>query len=128
MLQFYTLMRTTNKMKHSKVESKEWWEVAEEYFTKELEKNLTQHRIDERILRQKLETYQKNFPDFICGNPTSTKVSGRDEKTKVRPSGTAQEEEVQIKESQDLKSGITQEEEVQLEIPQDLIGGGQEEK
>jgi hypothetical protein len=29
-----------NKMKDSKVESKEWWEVAKEYFTKELEKNV----------------------------------------------------------------------------------------
>jgi hypothetical protein len=33
-------MRTKNKMKNSNVESKEWWEVIEEYFTKELEKNL----------------------------------------------------------------------------------------
>ncbi len=40
MLQYYTLMRTKNKMKDSKVEFEEWWEVVEEYFTKELEKNL----------------------------------------------------------------------------------------
>jgi hypothetical protein len=40
MLKYYTLMRTKNKMKDSKVEYEEWWEVAEEYFTKELEKNL----------------------------------------------------------------------------------------
>jgi hypothetical protein len=32
-------------MKDSKVEYKEWWEVVEEYFTKEMEKNLVQHRI-----------------------------------------------------------------------------------
>jgi hypothetical protein len=32
-------MRTKNKM-DSKVESKEWWEVTKEYFTKELEKNV----------------------------------------------------------------------------------------
>jgi len=32
-------MRTKNKMDF-KIESKEWWEVAKEYFTKELEKNL----------------------------------------------------------------------------------------
>jgi hypothetical protein len=31
-------MRTKNKMKNSKVEYKEWWEVAKEYFTKEMEK------------------------------------------------------------------------------------------
>ncbi len=33
-------MRMKNKMKDSKVESKEWWEVAKKYFIKELEKNL----------------------------------------------------------------------------------------
>jgi hypothetical protein len=82
-------MRTKNKMKDFEVEYEDWWEVAEEYFTKELENNLTQHRTNERIPRYKLEAYQKNFPDFICGSPTSTKVSGRDEKTKVGPSGTA---------------------------------------
>ncbi len=58
MLQYYTLMRTKNKM-DSEVESKEWWEVAKEYFTKELEKNLVQHKANERILRYKLEAYQK---------------------------------------------------------------------
>ncbi len=76
MLQYYTLMRTQNKMKHYEAKSKEWWEVAEEYFTKELEKNLAWHRVDERILRYKLEAYQKNFPNFICGSPISTKVLG----------------------------------------------------
>jgi hypothetical protein len=35
----YTLMRTKNKMKDFEVEYK-WWEVAKEYFTKELEMNL----------------------------------------------------------------------------------------
>ncbi len=65
-------MKTNNKMKDYEAKFEEWWEVAEEYFTKELEKNLAQHRIDERIMRYKLEAYQKNFPDFICGNPTST--------------------------------------------------------
>jgi len=58
-------MRTKDKMKDFKTESKEWWEVVEEYFTKELEKNLAQHRTNERILRYKLEAYQKNFLDFI---------------------------------------------------------------
>jgi hypothetical protein len=48
-------MKTKNKMKDSKAKSKEWWEVTEEYFTKELEKNLDQHRADERILKYKLE-------------------------------------------------------------------------
>jgi hypothetical protein len=67
-------MRIKNKMKDFKVESKEWWEVVEEYFTKELEKNLAQHRVNERILRYKLEAYQKNFLDFIYGSPTSTKI------------------------------------------------------
>ncbi len=35
----------------------EEWEVAKEYFTKDLENNLAQHRVDERILRYKLEAY-----------------------------------------------------------------------
>jgi hypothetical protein len=50
-------MRTKNKMKDSKVEFEEWWEVVEEYFMKELEKSMVQHRDDERILRYKLETH-----------------------------------------------------------------------
>jgi len=67
-------MKMKNKMKDFKAKFEEWWEVVEEYFTKELEKNLAQHRVNERIMRYKLETYQKNFPDFIYGSPTSTKV------------------------------------------------------
>ncbi len=38
-------------MKVSEAKFEEWWEVIKEYFTKELEKNLTEHRDDERILR-----------------------------------------------------------------------------
>ncbi len=59
------MMRTKNKMKDSEVESTEWWEVVDEYFTKELEKNLVQHRANEKFMKYKLETYQKNFPNFI---------------------------------------------------------------
>jgi hypothetical protein len=33
-------MKTNNKMKDFEAESEEWWEVVEEYFTKELEKNV----------------------------------------------------------------------------------------
>jgi hypothetical protein len=33
-------MRTKNKMKDFALEYEEWWEVAKEYFIKELEKNL----------------------------------------------------------------------------------------
>ncbi len=76
-------------MKDFEVESEEWWEVTEEYFTKESEKNLAQHRADERIMRYKLEAYQKNFINFIYGSPTSTWVSGQDEETEARPSGIA---------------------------------------
>jgi hypothetical protein len=50
-------MRTKNKMKDYEAESKEWWEVVEEYYAKELEKNIAQHKVDERILRYKLEVY-----------------------------------------------------------------------
>jgi hypothetical protein len=60
-------MRTKNKMKDFNVESKEWWEVAEEYFAKELEKNIAQHRTNEKNLRYKLEIYQKKFQSLFMG-------------------------------------------------------------
>ncbi len=41
-------------MKDSNAKSKEWWEVAKEYFTRELEKNHAQHRADERGISWKL--------------------------------------------------------------------------
>ncbi len=59
MLQNYTSMRTKNKMKDSEVEYEEWWEVAKEYFTKELEKKLVQHKSNEFFLRYMLDIYQK---------------------------------------------------------------------
>ncbi len=40
MLQYYILMKTKNKMKDFDTKFKEWWEVAQEYIVKELEKNL----------------------------------------------------------------------------------------
>ncbi len=95
-------------MKDFEIESQEWWEVAKEYFTKELENNLAQHKANEKTLRYKLEVYL----DFIYGSLTSTKVSGQDEEIEARPSGITQEEEVEIKDPQDLKSGIAQEAEV----------------
>jgi hypothetical protein len=48
-------------MKNFEAKFEEWWEVAEEYFMKELEKNLAQHKPNERILKYKLEAYQKIF-------------------------------------------------------------------
>jgi hypothetical protein len=87
-------MRTNNKMKDFEAKSKKWWEVAQQYFTKEMEKNLAQHKIDEKILKYKLETYQKNFPDFIYGSPTGIEVSAHDEENEARPRGITQEEEV----------------------------------
>jgi len=57
MLQYYTLMRINNKMKDYEVESKEWWEVEDEYFTKGLKKNLAQHKTNEIFLKYKLEVY-----------------------------------------------------------------------
>ncbi len=53
-----------------------------------------------------LEAYQKNFPDFIYGNPTNTEILGQDENTEIGLNGIAQEEEVKIEEPQDLKSGV----------------------
>jgi RAB protein geranylgeranyltransferase component A len=98
-------------MKDSKAKSKEWWEVVEEYFTKEFENNMVKHRADERIMTYKLEAYQNIFPIFICGSRTTIEVLGQDEETKVGPNGTTQEEEikteeVQTEESQDLKGGV----------------------
>ncbi len=104
MLQYYTLMKINNKMKDFDVEFEEWWEVAKEYFIKELEKNLAQHRGDEKNLKYKLQIYQKNFLKLVCGSPTSTETSSQDEEAKVRPSGIVQEEEVQIEEPQKLKT------------------------
>jgi hypothetical protein len=74
-------------MKDFEAKYEEWWEVANEYFTKELEKNMAQHRADERIMRYKFEAYQKNFLDFICGSSTSMGVSSHDEKIETWPSG-----------------------------------------
>jgi hypothetical protein len=34
-------MKMKNKMKIFETKSEEWWEVVEEYFTKEVENNLT---------------------------------------------------------------------------------------
>ncbi len=48
-------------MKDFEAKSKEWWEVVEEYFKKELEFFLVWHRANEQILRYKLEAYKKNF-------------------------------------------------------------------
>ncbi len=48
-------------MKDFETKFEEWWEVVEEYFTKELGKNLVWHKANERIIRYKLETYQKKF-------------------------------------------------------------------
>ncbi len=94
MLQYYTLMRMKNKMKDSKEKSQGWWEVVKEYCTKKLKENLVQHNANERILKYKLEVYQKNFPIFICGNPTSIKVLGQDKEIEAAPNVIAQEEEV----------------------------------
>jgi hypothetical protein len=69
-------MRTKNKVKDFEAEFEEWWEVVEEYFTKESEKNLTKHKFDEIFLRYKLEAYQKIFPNFICGSSINTEVLG----------------------------------------------------
>ncbi len=74
----YILTRMKNKMKDFEAKPKEWWEVVKEYFTKKFEKNLVWHKIDEIILRYKLEAYQNNFKDFICISSTSTHVSSRE--------------------------------------------------
>jgi hypothetical protein len=57
-------------------------------------------------LKYKLEAYQKNSQDFICGSSTSTEVSSQDEEIETRPNGTTQEEEVQAKEPLDLRDRV----------------------
>jgi hypothetical protein len=55
------MMRTKNKMKDYDAEFEEWWEVEEEYFAKELKKNLKQHRANERNLMYKIgNIFKKN--------------------------------------------------------------------
>jgi hypothetical protein len=54
------------------------------------------------FLKYKLEAYQKNFLDFVCGKPTSIEALGQDEEIEAGPNGTIQEEEVQIEEPHDL--------------------------
>ncbi len=36
-------------------------------------------------MKYMLEACQKNFPSFICGNPTSIEVLGQDEEIETRP-------------------------------------------
>jgi hypothetical protein len=57
MLQYYAFVKTKSKMKDFYAKSKEWLEVAEEYFSKELEKNLAQHRVDDKNYIYKLKVY-----------------------------------------------------------------------
>jgi hypothetical protein len=52
-----------------------------------------------------LEVYSINFLYFVYGSPTNIEALGQDEETKTRPNKTAQEEEVQTQEPQDLKGG-----------------------
>jgi hypothetical protein len=40
-------------------------------------------------MRYKLEIYQKNFPNFICGSPISIKASNKDEEVEAGPSRIA---------------------------------------
>jgi hypothetical protein len=72
MLQYYILTRTKNKMKDFNTEFEEWWEVVKEYFAKQLEKNLAQHKVNEGIFMYKHEVQHKFFLEFVCGNPTNT--------------------------------------------------------
>jgi hypothetical protein len=48
-------------MKHSTPKFEEWWEVVEEYFAKELEKNLAQHRVMRESLSTSLSKESSNF-------------------------------------------------------------------
>jgi arginyl-tRNA synthetase len=82
-------MRTMKKMKDFDTKFEEWWKVAKEYFANELEKNLAQHRTNERNRRFKLEIYQKNNLEFVCRTLTSTKALSQDEEDEARLSRIA---------------------------------------
>ncbi len=62
-------------------------------FSKELEKNLAHIELMKKLWGISWKLIKK-IPNFICSSPTSTKVSGQDEETKVGLSGIAQEEEI----------------------------------
>jgi hypothetical protein len=46
---------------------------------------MAQHRANERILKSKLEAYQMDFLEFICGNLTSIEVLCQDEENESGP-------------------------------------------
>jgi hypothetical protein len=52
---------------------------------------------------KKVKVYEKNFPNFVYGNPACTKASNKDEKAKAGLSETTQEEEVQIEKPLNLR-------------------------
>ncbi len=87
------------------VESKEWWEVVEEYFGKELEQNLAQHKAYEKSFKYKLEIYQKKIPEFIYESPTSIETFNQDEEIETWPDRKDEEEEVQTKKPHELRGG-----------------------
>ncbi len=84
-------------MKDNDAKFEEWWEVAKEYFAKELKKNMVQHKTNERSVKYKLEIYYRNFPKFVYGSLTSRKTLGQDEENEARPSGTIKEEEIKCR-------------------------------
>ncbi len=61
MLQYYTLMWINNNMKDFDAKSKEWWEVAEEYFAKELEKIWTNTELMRECTSTSLRYIKKKF-------------------------------------------------------------------
>jgi len=84
-------MQDKNKMNNSNAKFEEWCEVKNKYFSKELEKNLAQHKADERMYKCKLEVYYKTFLDFVYGSLISIEALSQDEENEARPSGTTQE-------------------------------------
>ncbi len=54
------------------------------------------NKANEKKYRYKLKVYQRTFPDFICGSPTSTETSCQDEENEASPCGATQKEKVQV--------------------------------
>jgi len=75
-------------------------------FYKELEKKLAQHKANERTYMYKLEAYQRTFLDFVCGSPTSIKVSCQDEENEAWPVGQLKKRRCKLKNHRYLKEEV----------------------
>lgn len=86
-------MKIKSKMKDSNAKSKEWWEVTEEYFFKELEENLAQQSRWKKVQIQ-IEGLSENLPRFYMWKPNKHRNIMPRWGNEAGLNGTAQKEEV----------------------------------